>query len=291
MDLDSLRCFVAAADAPSFRAAAKKVHLSPGAFSDRLSRLEDDLGGMLFHRSSRSRRLTEAGERVLPAARNLLADADRCRELVQAADQRVPFELTIGTRYELGMSWLCPALATLTQTRPERSIHLYMADTPDLLSRVERGDLDAVVFSARLTSPRLAYTKLHTEEYIFVGPPGTRIDGAEHAAEHTLVDISPDLPLFRYLRDAQPNPTVWRFARHEYMGGIGATLYRVLHGHGVAVLPTYFVQPQLDDGSLVRLMPEAPIREDAFRLVWWKAHPYANRLEELAEELRALPLQ
>jgi DNA-binding transcriptional LysR family regulator len=43
------------------------------------------------------------------------------------------------------VSWLCPALTPLSRRRPERTIHLYNGDTPDLLRRLERGDLDAIV--------------------------------------------------------------------------------------------------------------------------------------------------
>lgn len=256
-----------------------------------MSRLEEALGVVLFHRNSRSRRLSEAGERLLPAARQLLADADRCRELVRAGEQRLPFELTVGTRYELGLSWLCPALDGLAQLHPERTIHLYMADTPDLVTRVERRDLDAVVLSARLTSSRINYATLHREDYELVGPPGIQFAGAQDAEATTLIDVSPDLPLFRYFQDAQGSSEPWRFGRYEYMGGIGAIRYRVLSGHGIAVLPTYFAQEHLTSGALVRLMPPVTLRHDAFRLVWWRGHPHESRLLELADELRQLPLK
>ncbi|MEQ1505956.1 MAG: LysR family transcriptional regulator, partial [Myxococcota bacterium] len=217
MDLDSLRCFVAAADTLAFRAAAAKVALSPGAFSDRLRRLEDELGAPLFVRTTRSARLTEAGHRLLPHAQRLLDAADRCREVAQGVTAPTPFALTIGTRYELGMSFLVPALDPLAAAVPERTIHLFMADTPDLLARTLRGDLDAVLFSARLTSPRLQYATIHPETYVFVGATPD-VTGPDAASGHTLVDISADLPLFRYLVDALPPGPPWAFARHQYLG-------------------------------------------------------------------------
>lgn len=210
---------------------------------------------------------------------------------MRSTDQRVPFEITVGTRYELGLSWLCPALDILSGARPERTIHLYMADTPDLVSRVERRELDAVVLSARLTSSRISYATLHQEEYAMVGPPGIHLAGVQDVGSTTLIDVSPDLPLFRYFQDALGGGEPWRFGRYEYMGGIGAIRYRVLSGHGIAVLPTYFVQAHLESGALVRLMPDIPLRHDAFRLVWWKDHPYEGRMLELADELRQLPLK
>ena len=91
----------------SFRAAAAAVGLSPAAFSERIQRLEEDLGAKLLSRGGRQVRLTPAGERLLPHARQLLTDARRCREVV-GAGARQPYELNIGTRFELGLSWLVP---------------------------------------------------------------------------------------------------------------------------------------------------------------------------------------
>ncbi|MEQ1565392.1 MAG: LysR family transcriptional regulator [Myxococcota bacterium] len=279
MDLQDLRCFTAAAATVSFRAAARRVALSPAAFGERIRRLEDDVGGALFRRTSRRAELTEAGHRLLPHAMHLLDAADRCREIVAQDSGPAPYALTIGTRFELGLSWLCPALGGLKAARPERSLHLFFGDAPDLTARVERGDVDAVVFSARLTSPRIEYLTLHRETYVFVGAP---------AAPHTtLLDVSPDLPLFRYLTD----PGEWRFESHEYLGSIGAIRFRLLEGAGVAVLPEYYVRADLDDGRLRLLSPGGALAEDAFRLVWRAGHPRTDRLRELGEELRLRPLR
>ncbi|MFT7518670.1 MAG: LysR family glycine cleavage system transcriptional activator [Kiritimatiellia bacterium] len=291
MDLLDLRCFLAATDASTFRAAAKRVHLSPGAFSDRIRRLEEDLGTTLFHRTSRSIRLAEAGHRLRPHARALLANADKCRTVVSDNDSPLPYEMTLGTRYELGISWICPALPHLLQAHPERTLHLYMADAPDLLGRVESGAIDAVIFSTRLTSPRLRYVTLHTESYVFVGAPGTVMNSLDDCAKHTLIDVAADLPLFRYLVDAMPGGRPWAFHRHWYLGGIGGMRALIVQGQGVGVLPMYFVKDDIDNGRLVRLLPDQVLLGDNFRLVWRQNHPFEYRLQGLAEELQAIPLR
>jgi DNA-binding transcriptional LysR family regulator len=291
VDLDSLRCFDAAATTLNFRAGARRVRLSPAAFSDRIQRLEEQLNVTLFVRTTRHVELSEVGRRLLPLARELLNGAERFSAAGKTTASATPYELCIGTRYELGLSWLCPALTKLERARPERTIHLYNADTPDLLLRLERGDLDAVVASMRLTSPRLSYAALHPEEYVFVSKracPAHR----EQARNLTLVDVSADLPLFRYLLDALPDAEPWPFARVEHMGGIGNIRCRLLDGAGrVAVLPRYFVEKDLAARRLVRLLPRVRLRTDSFRLVWRSGHQRTTDLLALAEELRGFPLQ
>jgi DNA-binding transcriptional LysR family regulator len=291
MDLDSLRCFDAAATTLSFRAAAARVHLSPAAFSDRIRRLEEDLGVAVLSRTTRQVALTEDGQRLLPLVREALAGADRVATAARGTTSRAPFELVIGTRYELGISWLCPPLEPLARRRPERTLHLFNADSPDLMRRLERGELDAIVASVRLTSPRLAYATLHPEAYAFVSTT-RNVRSRADAARATLVDVTPDLPLFRYFLDALPDAEPWPFARVEYMGGIGNIRHRVLDGGArVAVLPRYFIAPDLAAGRLVSLMPRIHPRADAFRLVWRAGHPREAELVALAAELRRRPLR
>jgi DNA-binding transcriptional LysR family regulator len=290
MDLDSLRCFDAVATTLNFRAAAARVHLSPAAFSDRIRRLEEELGRSLLTRTTRKVALSDDGRVLLPRVREALASIDRLRG-GWADAQPLPFELVIGTRYELGLSWLCPALTALMRARPERTIHLYNGDSADLRARLERGELDAVVGSMRLTSTGLAYAALHDEDYVFVGR-AARVRGAADARGLTLVDVTGDLPLFRYFLDAAAGAEPWRFARIEYMGGIAAIRRRLLDGDGrVAVLPAYFIRDDLRAGRLVRLLPRVRLRADAFRLVWRAGHPREPELHALAAELRKIPLR
>src|SRR5687768_9878652 len=123
-DLESLRCFDAAATHLSFRVAASAVALSPAAFGDRIKRLEAQLATPLFQRTTRRVALTPAGHRLLGQARRVLEEARRCQQIVHDDVGAVPYELTIGTRFELGLSWLTPSLRGLGQARPERTLHL-----------------------------------------------------------------------------------------------------------------------------------------------------------------------
>lgn len=289
--LDDLRAYDLLAQTLSFRAAAARAHLSPPAFSDRVARLEDTLGVRLFERTTRTVRLTAAGARLLPHARRVLAAHE---VFVRAASEQVAaFELVIGTRFELGLSWLTPALDTLRAAHPERTIHLHVGDGPDLLEALRKGRIDAMVTSLRLDPTELVSVPLHPEAYVFVGAPellaATPLGGPTDAPAHTLCDTAASLPLFRYFID-RVGGAVWPFARRELLGGIGAVRFRVLRGAGVAVLPRYFVDADLQAGRLVEILPETPPLADSFRLAWRHGHVRGDELVALAEELCAIPL-
>lgn len=256
--------------------------------------LEEFLNVALVQGDTPTPKLTPAARRLLPQARRSVAEMKRCQELVRGGTPTT-FDLTIGTRYELGLSWLLPALDPLRRSRPERNVHLVFGSGGDLMTRLDRGELDAVVTSSRLDRPDLTQEMLHRESYVFVGAPGlvrqSPLRGVEDAPHHTLVDTNASLPLFRYLLEALDDKQVWPFRRIERMGTIAAIRQRVLAGTGVAVMPRYFVQHDLDQGRMKLLMSWLQLREDSFRLIWRGGNLHGAELRQLAKELQATELR
>lgn len=291
-DLESLRCFVAAARHRSFRRAAREVALSPAAFSDRIKRLEDSMGERLFVRTTRSCELSIAGERALPHAREALAAAQRCREAFSASP--LPFDLVLGTRYELGLSWLVPQLGPLETARPDRRLHLTFGDTKALFDALETGDIDALITSARFSKSGVDVVVLHEERYALVASPQcleAPLRGPRDAPAHTLLDLSPERPLWRYFLDGRPAGETWNFEAVTRLGTIAAVRAELLHGRGIAVLPRYFCKRDLASGRLVEPLPRAKLSVDHFRLVFRTDHPRRLELAELGKALRSVPLR
>ncbi len=292
--LDSLRCFTEAARLLNFRAAARSVALTPAALGQRIRQLEDQLGTPLFHRTSRSCVLTEAGLALLPHARKLLDDAEQCVRVSRGEVPVAPLELTVGTRHELGMSWLVPALPQLAQRLPNLSLHLYFGAGPDLLNRIRTLELQCAIGSMRVHDPRIESVRLHPEDYVFAAQPALlarqRLRTPEDAAAHTLIDTSPELPLYGYFRDAPGAPTL-RFGRLRFMGAASAVLALVQRGEGVAVLPRYMIEDELRRRTLVPLFGRVRPLSDHFRLYFRGDDPRRAVYESLARELLQVPLR
>jgi DNA-binding transcriptional LysR family regulator len=163
------------------------------------------------------------------------------------------------------------------------------------LSRLRRGELDALISSSRLVDPGIEYVPLHVEDYVFVASPELLderpLTCPEHAEDHVLLDCAPSVTLFRYHLDARPDGHTLDFAAHEYLGTIGAIRARVLAGAGVAVLPRYFIRDDLETGRLTVLFPDIIPAADSFRLIWPTGHRLTPELVLLGESLRQRPLQ
>ncbi|QDG53556.1 LysR family transcriptional regulator [Persicimonas caeni] len=289
--IDNLRCFLAAAEHLNFRRAAEQMALTPTAFGQRIQKLEELLDQRLFERTTRHVELTAAGRRLLGQARQTVQQARRCAEVVHR-EEEAPARFTVGTRFELGLSWIVPALQELREVHPNWHVDLYFGSGSDILDELRAGKVDCVVTSAPVAERKWHAEFLHPEEYVFVAAPDlldkTPFDEPDHAREHVLLDIDRTLPLTRYLTSVTGElkfDQVW-------MCGAGGAMHRlVLDAAGVAVLPLYMVEDDLQEGRLVRLLPEVELLSDSFRLLYRDSSSLQGVLWRFAEFMRGRPLE
>lgn len=88
LSLDDLRALDSVAAAGSFARGAARLHVSQPTISERMARLERDLGVQLFHRDSRGARLTPAGHRLWPYAKRCLALVDEAQAAIHEETHR-----------------------------------------------------------------------------------------------------------------------------------------------------------------------------------------------------------
>lgn len=129
-DLDGMAVFVAVAQAKGFRAAGERLGVSGSAVSQSLRRLEDRLGVALVHRTTRSVRLTAAGERLFATARPALEDL---RSAVAAVGElgaapRGTLRIVVAGAAESFLS--SELLAGFLSDHPHVNLDLFVSDEP-----------------------------------------------------------------------------------------------------------------------------------------------------------------
>ena len=129
-ELDGIEVFVAVADAKGFRAAGERLRVSGSAVSQALRRLEERLGVALVQRTTRSVRLTEAGERLYAAAQPAL---DELRSAVAALGElgdepRGTLRLHVAGAAESFLGG--PLLAGFLDAHAHVQLDLFVSDEP-----------------------------------------------------------------------------------------------------------------------------------------------------------------
>lgn len=134
-----LRCFVAVAEELHFSRAADRLFLPQPWLSRTIRQLEGQVGTSLFVRSTRSVRLTLAGQRLLPSARDVLDALDAVGRLASTrrAELRVP--------HVPGHDTAMLALDRLAGLQPEFEVEEIALDDREQLAAVADGRLDVAV--------------------------------------------------------------------------------------------------------------------------------------------------
>jgi DNA-binding transcriptional LysR family regulator len=167
LDISLIRSFVAVAEQGSMTAAASRLHLTQGAISQHIRRLEEQFGASLFERGP-PLRLSQAGERLLGRARHLLAVND---ELLR--DMRpLPSggQLRLGLPQDLVGRVFMPILKAFAQARPDVEVLMTCATSPTLFDAFAAGTLDLAVLEEPQAQAR--GEMLRQEEVVWIGAPG-----------------------------------------------------------------------------------------------------------------------
>lgn len=160
LDLAQLRALRAAVDAGTLDGAARALHVTPSAVSQRLKALEQATGRVLLVRS-RPVRVTEPGQAVLRLAREVdLLSADAAREL--STGDGTPVVLPVAVNADSLATWLLPALARIGDTV---LLDLRRADQDDTAALLRDGTVVAAVTAAARPVPGCTSTPLGVLRY------------------------------------------------------------------------------------------------------------------------------
>ncbi|ALL13145.1 LysR family transcriptional regulator [Caulobacter henricii] len=126
--LDGLRVFVLVALHGSFAEAARRLRLSPSAVTRAVADLENHLGLVLLHRTTRSVRLTERGEIFLESCQRILADLEASEALVRGANAEPRGQLNITAPILFGRLHILPIVSALLKQHKALNIRLTLSD-------------------------------------------------------------------------------------------------------------------------------------------------------------------
>ncbi|MEK9496138.1 LysR family transcriptional regulator [Photorhabdus sp. P32] len=125
MKLRHLRCFVAVAEELHFARAAERLHIEQSPLSRIIKNLEADLGTMLFVRTTRSIRLTRAGEILLEQAPRIFSVLGQVRDSVKAVSAGFHSQLRIALSDGVTPPKLAELLAKCREDEPGMDIRLH----------------------------------------------------------------------------------------------------------------------------------------------------------------------
>ncbi|WP_297835899.1 LysR family transcriptional regulator [Pseudomonas sp.] len=173
MNVKQLRAFLAVAQCLSFAQAGERLHLSQPALSLTVKSLEDELGGKLLSRTTRSVSLTPEGETLLPLARQLLADWDNTEELLR---QRFTLQLgkvSIAAMPSYAGNLLPAALKVFRGRYPRVNVAVHDVINEQVLEMVRHRRVELGIGFEPESSSSLSFTPFYMDRFVAVVPKGS----------------------------------------------------------------------------------------------------------------------
>ncbi|GGB71406.1 LysR family transcriptional regulator [Blastomonas aquatica] len=289
-DFEAWAVFAAVADTGSFTAAADALSLSKAKVSKAVSRLEAELGTVLFHRTSRRLSLSAAGRSLVDHARRIRIDGEAAVEAARDEASLLTGTVRIALPMSFGLRAVAPLIARFMAMHPGIIIDMHLSDARvDLVSE----GFDLALRIATLPDSSLRAIRLRPVQLYMIASPDYC---ARHGTPVTPQDLGQHRAVY-YANAAQPG--MWALTGPDgtrlycpvkpalIVNNADAAIPAVLAGLCIAALPDFFCDEAIADGRLVRLMPEWQFDETTLSIVTPPSPHRPARVEALIAFLRS----
>ncbi|WP_292986129.1 LysR family transcriptional regulator [Pantoea sp.] len=255
--LTAIQTFVRVAEAGSFSAAARQNGMKQSAVSQQIAALEETLGVVLLHRTTRKMALTEQGQHYLQQVRLVLSAMEELEEQLRPGSQPLHGKLHIQLPSGIGQR-LMPHLIAFQQTHPALRLNIALEDR---LSDLIAEGVDVAIRLSESPPATLAARPLTTVETVLVaspewmarnGTPQTPDDLQRHP-HIRFSGVSPNAQLQLISAEAKvsvPVESVFRSNNSD------ALMQALEAGLGIGGLQTLIGADALASGRLIRVLPD-----------------------------------
>lgn len=250
MELNSaqLVAFYTIARTMNFTKAAEKLHVTQSALSQRIARLEDELGTTLFIRDRTSIRLTESGELVLRYCQLIRTAESELLAKLKSTNEDLAGVLRIGGYSSINRSLVIPALKKIMGQNPRLSLQLLTKEMSELSRLLATAEADYILTNEKSLSQNIENLFLGYEEYVLVKLKR----GAE--LEIYLDHDENDQTTRNYFSQNNLN---FRPKSIRYLDDVYGLIDGVKSGYGKAILPLHLVE---NEASLEVLEPKRVLK-------------------------------
>jgi len=254
----AMKIFVRIIQLGSFTAVAAEMGMTQSSVSKKVSALESNLGATLLTRSNRQVLLTEVGTNYYEHCLSILNELEEAEAQTKEYTLKPKGNLKINVPVAFGRIHVIPYLPQFMKVYPDICVELSFLDRKvDLL-----GDgFDLVIRIGNLADSSLVARKLGNCPRVIVASPGYL---KNHAVPSKLEDLKQHNCLV-YTNLATVN--IWHFLhqKKEVSLQVYGTMQSnssdairecVLSDLGIAVMPNWFIQPDLDEGSMIAILDD-----------------------------------
>jgi LysR family hydrogen peroxide-inducible transcriptional activator len=187
LSLRDLEYIVAVAEELHFGKAALKLNVSQPTLSEQIKKLESHLELKLFERNKKSVQLTPKGAELVAVANKILSEAQSFIKLAMNKKSPMSGEFHLGAIATVGPYYLPYIIGPLRKSYPDLELIIHEGLTDNLLTMLDRGDLDAVIASRTFDEKNYRVYSLYKEPFWLAAPSEMKF--IEKSGKISLKDI------------------------------------------------------------------------------------------------------
>ncbi|WP_119154308.1 LysR family transcriptional regulator [Caldimonas tepidiphila] len=289
LHLNDVQLFVEVSRTGSISAGGRQLGLSPAAASAALKRLEGRLEAQLFERSTRSLRLTQAGEDFLGYCSQSLQLLQEGQAVLHKGREGLGGEIHLGAPSDLGRGLLDEVLEPFRARHPQIRIVMHLSDG---LHDLYRHPIDLVLRYGALRDSNLVARKLCDNERVICASPDYlarhgRPQSVEELARRNCICFYRDGELFDRWRLVHEGRQREVRVSGDRAADDGALVRQwLLAGHGIGYKSRLDIRCDLRDGRLVDLFPDARCDASPLFAVYPSRNYQPARLQALLGHLQ-----
>ncbi|MBC7938899.1 MAG: LysR family transcriptional regulator [Chitinophagaceae bacterium] len=256
--LRAMRTFAEVAGRGGFAAAARALNMAPPVVTRLVAELEGQLGARLLTRSTRHVALTPIGQRYLRRVQGILLDVDDAAAVASQDQHELRGRVRLIAPPVFAARQLMPRLARLHALHPGIAVDLTAGGPVDSVH--DDHDISVVVRSDRLDGEFVAHCLARSQVLLCAAPGYLRQRGRpqhpRELADHALlVAVLARMPR-SFALTHEAGETVEIVPSHVLLSSPNAELCHAgaLAGMGIAALPSFAVQAELEQGRLERVL-------------------------------------
>jgi len=261
LNSEDLRFFYTISTQPSLSAAARKLNVTPPSVTQRLQAIEAKLKVKLVQRQARGIGLTEAGELLQRKAGFIIEELQQLQTLMESNKNEISGTLKVLAPLGFGNDYVAPLVAEFQQLHTNLEVELELSDKPSW-SESHRWDL--IIYIGELRDSTLTLSVLAPNQRFLCASP-------DYIKRHGQLTSPLDLKNHRCisLRENDEDVTLWRFTHRDskeqtsvrirptFTSNEGSVVKNwAIAGHGIIQRSEWDVQPELNSGALIRLLPQ-----------------------------------
>ncbi len=177
MNFRKLKYLITVAETRNITRAAETLYISQSALSHYIKNVEEELGVLLFDRSTTPISLTYAGQRYIESARNILWENDRLTKALRDITQHMTGKLTIGTSRDRASYMMPRLIPPFTVKYPGIDVEIYTGSRKNLMNVLRSGRVDMVLLPAAgkndAMEQEFGSELIYTEELVLAVKKGT----------------------------------------------------------------------------------------------------------------------